>query len=60
MIWHIRYWLARLRNEFRQLTLRRSTDESAVAEVMGGLKRDPTLRQLLHEAEAKMRTENGK
>lgn len=54
MNWHLRYWLARLRNEFLQLTFRRPSEEQAVEEVMSGLKRDPLLRRLLEEQEAEM------
>lgn len=54
MNWHVRYWLARFRNEFRQLTLRRPTEQSAVAEVMASLKRDPELRKIIEEKEVEM------
>ena len=57
MNYHLRYWLARLRNEFRQLTLQRIPEEDAVEQVMSGLKRDPGLRKLIEEKEAEMRAE---
>lgn len=53
MNFHLRYWLARLRNEFRQITLQRLSEKDVVEQVMSGLKRDPKLRKLIEEAEAK-------
>lgn len=52
---HLRYWLARLRNEFRQLTLQEPDEADCVEQVMSGLKRDPTLRKIIEEKEAELR-----
>lgn len=57
MNYHLRYWLARFRNEFRQITFRRPTEEGMVDEVMSKLKRDPMLRKILEEKEAEMEAE---
>ena len=54
MNWHIKYWLARFRNEFRQLTLQPIDETDAVTQVMSGLKRDPKLRQIIEEKEVEM------
>lgn len=54
MNWHIKYWLARFRNEFRQITFREPTEASAVTEVMAGLKRDPKMRKIIEEKEVEM------
>jgi hypothetical protein len=58
MNYHLRYWLARLRNEFRQLTLQPPSEKDVVGEVMGKLKLNPELRKLLDEAEAKIEAED--
>ena len=60
MNWHLRYWLARFRNEFRQLTLQDVDEADAVEQVMSGLKRDLTLRKLIEEKEAEIRAAEGK
>lgn len=57
MNFHLRYWLARLRNEFRQITFQRLSEKDAVEQVMSGLKRDPGLRKLIEEKEAEMDAE---
>lgn len=57
MNYHFRYWLARLRNEFRQLTLQPLSEKDVVEQAMSGLKRDPGLRKLIEEKEAEMRDE---
>ena len=57
MNYHLRYWLARLRNEFRQLTLQPLSEKDVVEQAMSGLKRDPSLRKLIDEKEAEMRAE---
>lgn len=58
MNYHLRYWLARLRNEFRQLTLQPPSEKDVVEQAMSGLKRDPGLRKLIEEKEAEMRDES--
>lgn len=57
MKWHLRYWWARLKNDFLQLTLRQPNEAQAVEEIMSDLKRDPTLRSLLEEKEVKITDE---
>lgn len=54
MNYHLRYWLARLRNEFRQITFQRLNEADVVEQTMCGLKRDPRLRKLIEEKEAEM------
>ncbi len=56
--YHLRYWLHRFSNEFRQLTLQRLREQDVVGEVMNGLKRDPLLREVIEEKEAEMRAQN--
>lgn len=55
-----RYWLCRFRNEWRQLTLRPPKEEDVVGQVLGKLKLDPGLRQIIEEKEAEMRDEGKK
>jgi len=58
MNYHLRYWLARLRNEFRQITFQPVNEADAVEQVMSGLKRDPGLRKLIEEKEAEIAKED--
>lgn len=51
--WHLRFWWAKLRNDFKQITLQRLDEKTVVEQVMSGLKRDPVLRKVIEEEEAK-------
>lgn len=47
MKYHIKYWYARLRNDFLRLIFIRPSEQQYVEEVMGSLRRDPELRRHL-------------
>ena len=51
---HIRYWLARLRNDFLRLCWFGPSEEQYVEEIMSSLKRDAHLEMLLNEHESKL------
>lgn len=51
MRWH--HWRARFSNEARQLAGLPLRERDVVDQVMFGLKRDPALRQIIEEHEAK-------
>lgn len=55
--WH--YWRARFSNEARQLATMPLRERDVVDEVMFGLKRDPLLKQLIEEQEAKQDSASG-
>jgi len=58
MNYHLRYWLAHLRNDLRQILCRPIDEADAVEQVMSGLKRDPVLRKLIEEKEAEIARED--
>lgn len=49
--WH--YWRARLSNEARQIATLPLCERDVVDQVMFGLKRDPELKKIIEEHEAK-------
>lgn len=51
MNYHLRYWWAKLKNDWRQITLRRLDEETVVEQVMSGLKRNPELREIIEDHE---------
>jgi len=50
---HLKYWLARIRNDFLRLFWTGPNEEQFVEEVMASLRRDPELAVLLDEHESR-------
>jgi hypothetical protein len=57
MKWHLRYWLAKIRNDFLRLFWLGPTGDQCATEIMAGLKRDPGLREAIERAAAEEESE---